>query len=362
MNKSKIVFAFLAVSALVINTIFVISITRPEKDDININNSNSNITSNLSSTSLNETRTKASTPKREHKFKRNITPTNFTKHPIVNSLDYGYLINTNEKFCGNDFGKDLLLIAFVPISPNSFQQRVEIRSTWAHSRYLTSRGKIVFMVGKSSDPNVNTNLKLESQVYGDLVQTNFTDSYYNLTTKTIMGFRWVSNYCQNAKYTLKVDDDVVVNIPFLISYLDELVKNDTHQYNSIICRYYAKAPVDRDVDSKFFMSEAEFKDEFYHPYCDGPAYIINTELVQRMYAISPYFQLIKFEDVYVGLLAKNLNSTFVDISGSYRFQKWWNDFNSLITDKDIVKRFFIYARDPGHFNFIWNFLISLKIF
>ena len=43
----------------------------------------------------------------------------------------------------------------------------------------------------------------------------FQDIYYNLTLKTVMGLKWTSIYCNQAKYIMKTDDDIFVNIPLL---------------------------------------------------------------------------------------------------------------------------------------------------
>ena len=45
--------------------------------------------------------------------------------------------------------------------------------------------------------------------------TIFQDIYYNLTLKTVMGLKWCSIYCNQAKYVMKTDDDIFVNIPLL---------------------------------------------------------------------------------------------------------------------------------------------------
>ena len=43
----------------------------------------------------------------------------------------------------------------------------------------------------------------------------FQDIYYNLTLKTVMGLKWSSIYCSQAKYVMKTDDDIFVNVPLL---------------------------------------------------------------------------------------------------------------------------------------------------
>ena len=49
-------------------------------------------------------------------------------------------------------------------------------------------------------------------MYGDLIQGNFMDTYRNLTYKSIMGHMWVSNFCNQAEFVVKTDDEIYVDI------------------------------------------------------------------------------------------------------------------------------------------------------
>ena len=43
----------------------------------------------------------------------------------------------------------------------------------------------------------------------------FQDSYHNLTLKTVMGLKWVKDHCSQARFVMKTDDDIFVNLPKL---------------------------------------------------------------------------------------------------------------------------------------------------
>ena len=49
------------------------------------------------------------------------------------------------------------------------------------------------------------------------ISLHFQDSYHNLTLKTVMGLKWMSIFCPHAKFILKTDDDIYVNVPLLTS-------------------------------------------------------------------------------------------------------------------------------------------------
>ena len=283
---------------------------------------------------------------------------------IVNKFNYDYILNTERSYCGKNNGQNLLLIAFVPISPNALDKRMLIRATWASSNYLlSSNGKIVFILGKSNDSEVNNKVKFEAATYGDIVQNDFMDTYYNLTIKTIMGFKWVSSFCQNAKYTLKVDDDVVVNVKYLTNYLKNLFDRDLHSKSSLLCMYHVNAPVCRDSASKFYLSRNEFSSDVFHPYCDGPAYIISTDLVPQLFNYAMYVRLIKFEDIYVGMLVRYTNANFIDMKTAYLSKVASQNLNNLVyLNYKMNSIFFLYAEDTKHFNVLFSLLIFKQNF
>jgi beta-1,3-galactosyltransferase 1 len=286
--------------------------------------------------------------KTESPCKNNNTPT------IQNNFDhYEYILKPSDNFCGRDYGQDLLFVGFVPITPKNTHQRASIRTTWA--KYQSNETfRVAFVIGKSEDENVNRALEIESKLFDDIVQVNFADTYFNLTTKSMMGFRWVSTYCSNAKYTLKVDDDVVVNINVLNGFMRHLVTRHAYQDNTILCKYYEKATVFRDKSSKFFLTREEHPQDFYDPYCDGPSYLLTTDLTEKMYELSLCTAAFRFEDVFMGILAKRLNVTYIDLTSKYRFQTWENRKN-LTMFKDNL---FFYATSPIHFEEMWSTYVS----
>ena len=55
--------------------------------------------------------------------------------------------------------------------------------------------------------------------FSDIIQAKFVDSYANLTVKSIALIRWVVDYCSQAEFMLKADDDMYINVPLLIDVL-----------------------------------------------------------------------------------------------------------------------------------------------
>ena len=87
-----------------------------------------------------------------------------------------------------------------------------VRSTYANfknsSSNYTENWSLFFVLAL---PNNNSNLTLvesESKHYGDIVIANISDTYQNLTLKTLVGIKVASCFCPNAEYVIKTDDDV----------------------------------------------------------------------------------------------------------------------------------------------------------
>ena len=70
----------------------------------------------------------------------------------------------------------------------------------------------MFCTGSTLDENIQRSLEEESQEYGDLVQGDFLDNYYNLSYKAIMGNLWVAEFCSQAEFVVKTDDDMYVDL------------------------------------------------------------------------------------------------------------------------------------------------------
>ncbi len=175
---------------------------------------------------------------------------------LTNPHPYRYLINPGDSVCSN---QKVLLLAFVTIAVNNFDQRSIIRTTWSNSK-MFPHIKTVFMVGTSKSAEVNQKVFFESQLYGDLVQEDFMDTYDNLTLKTIMGFKWASSHCKNAEFVMKVDDDVVVNSFFLPEFLQQLKTQEPELNNTIFGRFFPTSPVNRNPSSKFYTPFSSYKE------------------------------------------------------------------------------------------------------
>ncbi|XP_055524830.1 uncharacterized protein LOC129718261 [Wyeomyia smithii] len=197
------------------------------------------------------------------------------------------------------------------------------------------RQTLVGAVADDADPAINAaeldevqmRVVNESEMYGDIIQESFIDSYNNLTLKTIMMLKWVVNNCDGrVKYIVKCDDDTFVNVPNLLQVLlggtVPLYKASIPFYDRNTIAVTAKknrlVEVKRlltgflfcevkpiaDTSSKWYSPNYMYSKEFYPHYLSGASYLMNLEAAKLLYRTSLTTPIFHLEDVYLtGIVA-----------------------------------------------------------
>lgn len=208
-------------------------------------------------------------------------------------------------------GLDVRLIIIAASSYNRYEHRQTVRRTWG-SFGRRRDIKLGFIVGKSDNGSIDLALENEIFLYRDIILTNNFDGYDNLTLKTLNVLEWVSTYCNKAKFLLKTDDDMSLNIEKLLRVLDRH-KTDTR---SIIGRLAHNWIVDRTSSSKYFMPHARYSDDFYPDFTTGGAYVVTRDVVTILYRTALAQPFLHLEDVFItGLVAQELGIKRLDHSG-----------------------------------------------
>ncbi|KAL4230566.1 hypothetical protein ACF0H5_010945 [Mactra antiquata] len=212
-----------------------------------------------------------------------------------------YNIN-NPKVCSDE--KQLSIIVVVHSSTTHFMRRSSIRETWANYKLYQGHSlRIVFLLGMPTKSTTQTLIEHESSLHNDIIQGNFLDSYRNLTHKGVLGLRWVTENCRHARFVLKVDDDVFVNVFKVMEKIDIDFKNKTRR---IWCpvRYNGTSTIQRDK-GKWMVDNNEFKNMTHFPvtYCNGFFTIISSDIIPEMYKAATVTRFFWIDDVYLfGLL------------------------------------------------------------
>ncbi|XP_022086890.1 beta-1,3-galactosyltransferase 1-like [Acanthaster planci] len=193
-------------------------------------------------------------------------------------------------------------LCLVLTSPGDSYIRSLIRKTWASAKLVKGKRIVtMFLLGRR-DTETQHFLELENNHYHDIIQENFHDSYYNLTLKTLMGLRWAAQFCPNARYILKVDVDMFVNVYNLVERLETAPTFNFAEGN----RKDITEPI-RDRHSKWYTSPEMYPGKTYPPYLDGPAYLVSGDLSSRVFGSSLNVRFLPWEDAYVGIIMHRIH-------------------------------------------------------
>ncbi|XP_011801180.1 PREDICTED: lactosylceramide 1,3-N-acetyl-beta-D-glucosaminyltransferase [Colobus angolensis palliatus] len=221
---------------------------------------------------------------------------------------YQYLINHKEK-CQ---AQDILLLLFVKTAPENYDRRSAIRKTWGNENYVRSQLnaniKTLFALGTPSPlegEELQRKLVWEDQMYNDVIQQDFVDSFYNLTLKLLMQFSWANIYCPHAKFLMTADDDIFIHMPNLIEYLQSLEQIGVQDF--WIGRVHRGAPPIRDKSSKYYVSYEMYQWPAYPDYTAGAAYVISGDVAAKVYEASQTLNSsLYIDDVFMGLCANKI--------------------------------------------------------
>ncbi|XP_062281281.1 beta-1,3-galactosyltransferase 2-like [Scomber scombrus] len=198
------------------------------------------------------------------------------------------------------------LVLMIPVAPHNRKARDAIRNTWGKETKVL--GQVIshyFLLGRSTEADGSEEQVLqESQKHHDILQSDFLDSYRNLTIKTMVMFEWLSNHCPNTSYAMKVDSDMFLNVHNLVSML---LKAPQHLYMTGLVAL--NRAVLRDHNSKWFLPFSAFPESMYPPYAMGLGYVFSLDLPKKILKASAHVKAVYIEDVYVGLCMRHLGIT-----------------------------------------------------
>ncbi|XP_011309388.1 beta-1,3-galactosyltransferase 5 isoform X2 [Fopius arisanus] len=186
-----------------------------------------------------------------------------------------------------------LLLTLIHSAPDNYAKRQVVRETWGKH---TSEMIVLFLIGVTDQ--YKSDVIEEDRQYGDIIQGNFLDAYRNMTYKHVMALKWATYHCPSAKYILKLDDDVFVNIPAMVDFL----KRGLSPWGArrlILCDPLSTAAVKRSWRSKWRVSPQEYPGRHYPAYCAGWAVLYSPDSVFLLYREAqrePYFWI---DDVHI---------------------------------------------------------------
>ncbi|XP_029018381.1 beta-1,3-galactosyltransferase 1-like [Betta splendens] len=215
-----------------------------------------------------------------------------------------HFIMDNTEVCNT---RKPFLVLMVPVAPNNVAARDAIRQTWGSSSLV--QGKVVltlFLLGLPSGADFQQQqekVRQENQQHHDLIQSDFMDTYLNLTIKTMVIMDWLATRCPTAAYAMKIDSDMFLNIDNLMVMLQKPGIPKTKYLTGYVMW---NIPVIRSMDSKWYVSEELYPDPQYPTYTLGMGYVFSNDLPQKFVEVSTSITPFNIEDAYIGMCMKKL--------------------------------------------------------
>ena len=151
----------------------------------------------------------------------------------------------------------------------------------------------------------------EAQKHGDMLIGSFEDTYYNLTLKQMLAFRWAAAFCrQQTDLYLFIDHDHAL-IPqntkrfvrrFPKQRRPHVAGGHVYREYSVVRQYHKKEFY------KWSVTEDEVPFKHYPPFMSGfYGYVLGSELVKKLAIATAFTQFLRLEDAFLGIILYKLD-------------------------------------------------------
>ncbi|XP_072303172.1 beta-1,3-galactosyltransferase 1-like [Eucyclogobius newberryi] len=218
------------------------------------------------------------------------------------------------------------LVLMIPVAPKNIEARNAIRKTWGReARVQGERVLTLFMLGQSGGHGADSqSLQQENNLHHDLIQSDFIDSYLNLTIKTMVIMHWLSTHCTNATFAMKIDSDMFLNIENLVGMLK---RPGIPRVNYLTGMLMKNRPVVRSKSSKWYVPEEMYPELNYPTYCLGMGYIFSNDLPAKYVEVSKTIKPFNIEDAYIGMCMKKLGLDLTAPPRPWQFKAYNNKYD-----------------------------------
>ncbi|XP_034565794.1 N-acetyllactosaminide beta-1,3-N-acetylglucosaminyltransferase 2 [Notolabrus celidotus] len=289
--------------------------------------------------------------------------------------EYPLLINQPGLCRKNSSLDSPMLVMAIKSQMGNFENRQAIRETWGRSGLVSGESKkkgglvrTLFLLGRQDSstgphPDLTNLLELENRRYGDILQWDFRDTFFNLTLKDLLFWHWLQQYCPTATFVFKGDDDVFVRTSALLDYLHvqweehilwRAFSNDTDM-NLFVGDVINNAMPNREPSTKYYIPGSFYKGG-YPPYAGGGGVVYSVSLALRLKKVSERVRLFPIDDVYLGMCLHRLGLSPSHHPGFLTFDLPEADRGNPCAYKSVL---LVHRRSPNEMLMLWKRLKNL---
>ncbi|XP_039622207.1 UDP-GlcNAc:betaGal beta-1,3-N-acetylglucosaminyltransferase 7 [Polypterus senegalus] len=263
-------------------------------------------------------------------------------------------INHPEKCSG-----DIYLLIVIKSVITQHDRREVIRKTWGKQKEVDGKKiKTLFLLGAPSKEEERANhqklLEYEDYIFGDILQWDFLDSFFNLTLKEVHFLKWFSTYCQDVQYIFKGDDDVFVSPDNILEFLQGNTEKNLFTGDVL----YKAKPI-RRKDNKYYIPLALYNKTHYPPYAGGGGFLMSSSLARKLFVVSESLDLYPIDDVFLGMCLEVLHITPTKHDGFKTFGIVKNKKSKMNREPCFFKNMLVVHKLlPAELTQMWNLVQS----
>ena len=204
---------------------------------------------------------------------------------------------------------------------SSFQRRQLIRKTWTNSIYFAKHDffRYVFLLGYEGS-HADRNILQEAEKYNEIVVIDIADSFCHLTLKGVAGLCIAKSLCPQARFVMKTDDDIFVNMFLLQKILRNMVISG--QTTKVLMGLVHNRPFTFRM-GKYAVSKLQYPYVLYPPFCSGSGHIMSMDVDKTLYHFAMKDErkvILHLDDPYfTGILANRAGLKHIQIGDMYNY-------------------------------------------
>ena len=195
--------------------------------------------------------------------------------------------------------------------------------------------QVTFAVGQTTNATINEEIVAENAWYKDLIIGDYQEAYTNCSYKFFTAMYWVDQYCSGPPFTIKVDEDVLINTPKVLKYLQTRTEvkhtNDINNYpahkvnGSFYCSNHNHTKVLRRPGSKWYAPKEQFSEENYPTFCTGFMYMFDTALTPIMWRGTAAVKFLWMEDAFFSGVVRSKYNISIPGHDMYQYMRMLRD-------------------------------------